>query len=525
MTLKLLLQCSLLCLTLAFMVANITFADEDVEKQTAKCRGPRVEDWSIIDFKLNVTWKPRKCFSKIKVTYDIETNRKHSIDRPGWKRHNCKVKKRGKMYQCIPDIDLQSSYFYQVCAYAVNKNTNLSTFCTSLEQPITKIDANWETHFSKPNIVLERISPRSADVTIAEPSGLVLCQLNRLSYEMYIVPWKDTWSKNLCKTVSPNVEEYIAKYSNTTDTESGAACRKGQGLRLWTVPDLKPATKYCVFGRFDTDHTLNKNGPSGWAYLQVKTPADKKLLIAIFVPSVAVFLILCGGVTFLSHRRYKKFLDAWGTLPSFTEEIFEGTKWNGDHDAQDDYKESLAEVWSPERQNLLTSRAENSHSEQPPAIQKSSHLDQGRMSDFSLTPCQTVVATSKNGQQSRMKEEDGTGIQQATTESSEKADTSEQTNKINVSDSLSIATSSAPEACIAAVSTDTEQKHTLKNDEECFSESSISEENVQDQSEASDTGQEEESSIADYATAERFGDYQGMTQAEEMFLSGPSSNS
>ncbi|XP_076814184.1 uncharacterized protein LOC143460527 isoform X3 [Clavelina lepadiformis] len=510
MTSKRLLQLYFLfCFTLVFMAASVMIADERAKTHTAKCRGPKIENWSIIDFKLNVTWKSRKCFSKINVTYDIETNQEKSVDRSSWKRHNCKVNRGGKKYHCIPDIDLEMPYFYRVCAYFDNKGKTLATQCTPLKRPKASIDARSETHFRKPNIVLERISPTSADVTIVEPSGLVLCQLNRLSYEMYIVPWKDTWDKDVCKTSSPEVEESVAMYSNKTDAENGAVCRERQGVRRWTILNLKPTTNYCIFGSYDTDLLMNSNGPSPDAYVKVKTPSDKKILIAIVVSSVAVLLVLCGGVACILQQRFKKFMEAcWGTLPSYTITILNDTYY----DEKSDYTDGQAEIWSPmlEKQDMQTHKvAKNGRFEeelvcQPKLIQSV----QEQESTTLPAPSRMDVATNHR---CSLIEEDKKHAQ-ATTKIFEEAVVREQTENATVSSSRiqlihQLETTSVGEECIATASTDSEQERPLMNDEEYRLETIPRYQDDQTQNETSDTLPEQRNYIANYSKADQFTDY------------------
>ncbi|CAK8689104.1 unnamed protein product [Clavelina lepadiformis] len=233
------------------------------------CKGPRVRGWKVEDFRLNVTWAPRKCFQTLNVSYDIET----SIHESDWEKRSCEVENFGKYYSCIPAINFNQVYFYRVCAYGKNDK---AIFCTPFPHHNRKIDLRVETRFSKPIITATYVGRTHISVNIKEPTDHILCEYGRLLYRAYVVPCNDS-----------KMEMGLSRVDISSGDSKNQSCEEsGEDLNFFL---LKPRRDYCVFGRYWTDVKIISH-KSRYAKLNVTTlPAYRRIRKAVkkWTPKIA----------------------------------------------------------------------------------------------------------------------------------------------------------------------------------------------------------------------------------------------
>ncbi|XP_076814704.1 uncharacterized protein LOC143460907 [Clavelina lepadiformis] len=272
----------------------ILVTSTEVQKARNKtCKGPRVRRWKVEDFRLNVTWTPRKCFSRWNVTYDIETSI-YRLDKNGWVKRSCEVENYGRNHSCTPMIKFYQDYFYRVCAYEENDQKVIS--CTRFPPHKRKIDLRIATSFSKPKFTVLDVSPTSIAVNIKEPTGSVLCEYERLDYEVYVIP------------CNANETDKIAQRRNISDTDSkNPSCNKdGANVEKFEFFHLKPERDYCIYGRYSTDVSWN-NRTSPYASQLVKTKPVSNTGIVVGLICACGFVFFSGLIiSCMAFRRIRK---------------------------------------------------------------------------------------------------------------------------------------------------------------------------------------------------------------------------
>ncbi|XP_076815097.1 uncharacterized protein LOC143461168 isoform X1 [Clavelina lepadiformis] len=281
------------------------------------CKGPRVRGWKVEDFRLNVTWAPRKCFQTLNVSYDIET----SIHESDWEKRSCEVENFGKCYSCIPAINFNQVYFYRVCAYGKNDK---AIFCTPFPHHKRKIDLRAETRFSKPIITATYVGRTHISVNIKEPTDHILCEYHRLLYRAYVVPCNDS-----------KMEMGLSRVDISSGDSKNQSCEEsGENFNFFL---LKPRRDYCVFGRYWTDVKVNSH-KSRYAKLNVTTlpeiyyyehvPSSSNETIVVIVASCGFLFLISLTIFCIAYRRIRKAVKKW--TPKIAELTQKSRLWQED---------------------------------------------------------------------------------------------------------------------------------------------------------------------------------------------------